>query len=99
MYAGSMYAYIMPMWNFIIGHLHNATVYTHIYTYIHRVHTYMYHTYIYPYMQANREAIASLLFQHFNVPALYIANTSALALFASGKVTGVVVDCGLRDYI
>ena len=44
--------------------------------------------------QANREMMAKLLFQHFDVPALYIANTAALALFALGKVTGVVVDCG-----
>jgi hypothetical protein len=38
--------------------------------------------------------MAKMLFQDFDIPALYIANTSALALFASSKVTGVVVDCG-----
>jgi actin-related protein len=46
-------------------------------------------------MQANREIIAKILFKEFNVPALYIANTSALALFAAGRVTGVVVESGL----
>lgn len=29
-----------------------------------------------------------------NVPHFYLANQSVLALFAAGKTTGLVVDCG-----
>eukprot|EP00053_Salpingoeca_punica_P004509 m.49475 g.49475 ORF g.49475 m.49475 type:complete len:514 (+) comp12826_c1_seq1:2177-3718(+) len=44
--------------------------------------------------KGNREKIAELLFNHFNVPALFVANTSTLALYASQRITGVVVDIG-----
>jgi actin-related protein len=43
---------------------------------------------------ANREMVARVLFQEFRVPALFVANTSSLALFGSGRVTGVVVELG-----
>lgn len=33
-------------------------------------------------------------FESFRVPALHLADTSSLALFASGRRTGVVLDCG-----
>lgn len=44
--------------------------------------------------QANREKLAQLLFSEFKIPALFVANTSSLAIFGSGRVTGVVVDVG-----
>lgn len=45
--------------------------------------------------KANREAMTRALFDNLNVAALYVANTSSLGLFASGRVTGVVVDIGV----
>eukprot|EP00055_Hartaetosiga_balthica_P011943 m.56137 g.56137 ORF g.56137 m.56137 type:complete len:508 (+) comp7785_c0_seq1:161-1684(+) len=44
--------------------------------------------------QANREKLCRLMFDTFNVAALYVANTSTLAIFGLGKTTGVVVDIG-----
>ena len=42
----------------------------------------------------NREKMAQVMFEHFNVPALAIRTTAELALFASGRKTGVVVEFG-----
>jgi len=44
--------------------------------------------------KANREKMVQIMFETFNVPALYIANTAALALQATGRSTGIVVDIG-----
>jgi len=44
--------------------------------------------------KGNREKMAQILFEEFNCPAVYIANQSVLALYASAKTTGMVVDCG-----
>ncbi|MFX1255344.1 MAG: actin, cytoplasmic 2 [Promethearchaeota archaeon] len=41
-----------------------------------------------------REKMTEILFETFNIPALYISNQSVLALYASGRTTGVVVDIG-----
>ena len=35
-----------------------------------------------------------IMFETFNVPALYVANQCTLALYASGRTTGVVLDSG-----
>lgn len=35
-----------------------------------------------------------MLFESFRVPSIYIANSASLALFASGRTTGLVVECG-----
>ncbi|KAI8500204.1 actin [Branchiostoma belcheri] len=43
---------------------------------------------------ADRERIAELLFEALDVPGLYLASQAVLALFASGRTSGVVVDCG-----
>ncbi|PPQ72524.1 hypothetical protein CVT24_004830 [Panaeolus cyanescens] len=43
---------------------------------------------------ANRERMAEIMFEEFNVPAFYIANTGVLNAFASGKGTALVVDVG-----
>lgn len=42
----------------------------------------------------NRERIAEILFEVFNVPASYVAISSILALFSAGRTTGVVVESG-----
>ncbi|AAS53422.2 AFR051Wp [Eremothecium gossypii ATCC 10895] len=42
----------------------------------------------------NREKMCELLFESFNVPALYVSVQAVLSLYASGRTTGCVVDCG-----
>lgn len=42
----------------------------------------------------NREQLTELMFEKFNVPYLFVSLPSFLALFASGRTTGIVVDCG-----
>lgn len=41
-----------------------------------------------------REALIELMFTEFKVPKLYIGNQAVLSLFADGKTTGTVLDCG-----
>ncbi|XP_030903524.2 actin-like protein 10 [Melopsittacus undulatus] len=42
----------------------------------------------------NREKVAEVLFEHFGVPALHVANTGFLSLCAYGRVTGLAVEAG-----
>ncbi|KAF3038576.1 centractin- actin- protein of the dynactin complex [Didymella pomorum] len=42
----------------------------------------------------NREVAAQILFETFNVPALYTSVQAVLSLYASGKTTGLVLDSG-----
>jgi len=42
----------------------------------------------------NREKAAELFFETFNVPALFVSIQAVLSLYASGRVTGVVLDSG-----
>jgi len=42
----------------------------------------------------NREKITEVLFETFNVPAFYLSISSVLALYASGKTTGTIVESG-----
>ena len=42
----------------------------------------------------NREKTTLIMFEQFAVPALYLKNTAALAMYASGKTMGVVLDVG-----
>ena len=44
--------------------------------------------------KAHREKMTQIMFETFNTPALYIAIQSVLALYASGRTTGIVLDCG-----
>lgn len=44
--------------------------------------------------KVNREKLTQLLFDTFNVPGLYVANTAVLSLYSAGKFTGVVVEIG-----
>uniref|UniRef100_A0A0G4ICP1 Actin n=1 Tax=Chromera velia CCMP2878 TaxID=1169474 RepID=A0A0G4ICP1_9ALVE len=42
----------------------------------------------------NRERSAEIFFETFNVPALFVSAQAILALYASGRTTGVVLDSG-----
>ena len=42
----------------------------------------------------NREKMAEIFFEHFNVPAFYVAVQAVMALYASGRTTGIVLDAG-----
>ncbi|XP_064418443.1 uncharacterized protein LOC102352647 isoform X4 [Latimeria chalumnae] len=42
----------------------------------------------------NREKMTQLLFETFNVPAIYVAIQAVLALYASGLTTGCVIESG-----
>merc|ERR1711871_728387 len=42
----------------------------------------------------SREKMAEIFFETFNVPSLFISMQAVLALYASGKTTGVVLDSG-----
>jgi len=42
----------------------------------------------------NREKISEVMFETFNVPALYISMQAVLSLYASGRTTGTVIDIG-----
>ncbi|KAI3919189.1 hypothetical protein MKX01_018828 [Papaver californicum] len=42
----------------------------------------------------NREKTTHIMFETFNVPAMFISNKSVLSLYASGCTTGMVLDSG-----
>jgi len=42
----------------------------------------------------SREKLVQVLFETFSVPALNVSNTAVLAILASGRMTGCVLDCG-----
>lgn len=42
----------------------------------------------------NREKMMQVMFERFQIPALYIANQAVLARYASGYTTGLVLDSG-----
>ncbi|ANB12667.1 actin [Sugiyamaella lignohabitans] len=44
--------------------------------------------------RSNRDQAAQVFFETFNVPALYLSIQAVLALYASGKTTGLVLDSG-----
>ena len=44
--------------------------------------------------RTNRETAAQILFETFNVPALYMSIQAVLSLYSSGRTTGVVLDSG-----
>ena len=44
--------------------------------------------------KANREKMTQILFETFNMPAMYVAIQAVLSLYASGRTTGVVTDSG-----
>jgi len=42
----------------------------------------------------NRERMAQIFFETFNVPSLYVSLQAVLSLYASGRTTGLVLDAG-----
>ena len=44
--------------------------------------------------KVNREKMATIMFESFNVPGLYIAIQAVLSLYSAGKFTGIVADSG-----
>merc|ERR1712159_658972 len=44
--------------------------------------------------KANREKMCQIMFETFNVPAMYVSIQAVLSLYASGRATGIVLDCG-----
>jgi actin beta/gamma 1 len=44
--------------------------------------------------KANRERMTQIMFDTFNVPAMYVAIQAVLSLYASGRTTGIVMDSG-----
>lgn len=48
-------------------------------------------------LKKQREKIAEFFFETFDIPKLYIADQSILALYSSGKITGVSIDLGERE--
>merc|ERR1712130_1043276 len=47
-----------------------------------------------PSTQANREEMTQIMFETFNMPAMYVAIQAVLSLYASGRPTGIVMDSG-----
>merc|ERR1712107_829679 len=48
--------------------------------------------------KANREKMTQIMFETFNMPAMYVAIQAVLSLYASGPTTGIVMSGGTTMY-
>ena len=44
--------------------------------------------------KANRERMTQIMFETFNVPAMYVSTQAILSLYNAGRTTGIVMDSG-----
>ena len=44
--------------------------------------------------KSNREKMTQIMFETYSVPAMYVNIQAVLSLYAAGRTTGVVLDCG-----
>jgi actin-related protein len=44
--------------------------------------------------KVNREKMTQIMFETFNVPAMYVANPGVLSLYSAGRTTGIVCESG-----
>ncbi|KAH8083967.1 hypothetical protein JL720_8212 [Aureococcus anophagefferens] len=54
----------------------------------------IWHHTFYNELRANRERMTQIMFETFNVPAMYVNIQAVLSLYASGRTTGCVLDSG-----
>ena len=45
-------------------------------------------------LKANRGRMTQILFETFNVSAMYVAIQAVLSLYVPGRTTGIVMNCG-----
>ncbi len=45
-------------------------------------------------LRSDKEKMTQIMFETFSVPAMYMSAKAVLSLYASGRTTGIVLDCG-----